>query len=526
MKVASIRLQNFKRFTDLQIVDIPESVKLVVLVGPNGCGKSSVLDGFIRWHRYNTGLGYLSDPEYFEKDRQQGSVEEGSVEVSLYGGQNATKDSLYVRTAYRNDADFSSSEITAQPSPIDNPRLHRSIEDDKTVSQNYQRLLLDSITSLYDQNNKTKEAQEICDELIGRIRTSMLNIFGDLSLNGIEEALGSGDGAGAFYFKKGNVTSYHYKNLSGGEKAAFDLILDMHIKSKYFPNAIYCIDEIEAHLHTKIQGTILREFARIVPDDSQLWVTTHSLGTLRAAQEIEAGKPGSVCVIDFDGVALDSETVLRPTTLDSVAWRKLLSIALDDLTELIVPEVLVICEGSLDSERNPVWDERVYRQIFCDKRPLVEFKSCGSKSDLERAATIASGISPGTHVLKLRDRDDLTPEHRTRLLEDDPNLRVLKRRSLESYLLDDEVLEALVSDRGTNEENAIDKLKQARNAAISRNGSAKGAVGPVYDAAKEVLGNTDGLGENRFQFSADVLAKLITQEMSIRQEIEAILDLP
>ena len=59
-----------------------------------------------------------------------------------------------------------------------------------------------------------------------------------------------------------------------------------------------------------------------------------------------------------------------------------------------------------------------------------------------------------------------------------------------------------------------------------RNGSAKGAIGVVFSVAKNILGNTDGLGENAPQFSADILAKLITSDMSVRKELEAVLDLP
>ena len=44
MKIDSIHLQNFKRFTDLKIQNIPTTAKLVVLLGPNGYGKSSVFD--------------------------------------------------------------------------------------------------------------------------------------------------------------------------------------------------------------------------------------------------------------------------------------------------------------------------------------------------------------------------------------------------------------------------------------------------------------------------------------------------
>ena len=48
----------------------------------------------------------------------------------------------------------------------------------------------------------------------------------------------------------------------------------------------------------------------------------------------------------------------------------------------------------------------------------------------------------------------------------------------------------------------------------------------MFNVAKSVLGNTEGLGENSSQFSADVLAKLITPEMRVRVELKSVLDLP
>ena len=44
MRFKSARLRNFKRFTDLTVERIPETTQLIVLYGPNGCGKSSFLD--------------------------------------------------------------------------------------------------------------------------------------------------------------------------------------------------------------------------------------------------------------------------------------------------------------------------------------------------------------------------------------------------------------------------------------------------------------------------------------------------
>ena len=44
MKIKSIKLQNFKKFSNLTIDNLPDTVKLVVLLGPNGCGKSSLIE--------------------------------------------------------------------------------------------------------------------------------------------------------------------------------------------------------------------------------------------------------------------------------------------------------------------------------------------------------------------------------------------------------------------------------------------------------------------------------------------------
>ena len=46
MRIASLTLKNFKRFTDLEIGNLSENAKLVLLVGSNGSGKSSIFDAF------------------------------------------------------------------------------------------------------------------------------------------------------------------------------------------------------------------------------------------------------------------------------------------------------------------------------------------------------------------------------------------------------------------------------------------------------------------------------------------------
>ncbi len=519
MRVASAHMQNFKRFTDLLIAGIPESAKLVVLVGPNGCGKSSVFDAFLKWHREHTGLGHSGDNEYYDK-----SDAHGIVEVSLHGGEQPSRDSLYIRTAYRNDADFRSAEISDQPSPVERPRFHRLIEDDKTVSGNYQRLLLDSIRNLYSEDSKQKTGDEIVDELVGDIRLSMSNIFGDLTLNAITEPLGSGEGSGAFYFRKGTVDSYHYKNLSGGEKAAFDLILDIHIKKSYFKNAIYCIDEIESHLHTQVRGMLLKELSRIVPDPSQLWVTTHSLGVLRAAQEMEADSPGSVCLINFDAVNPDVLSEVAPTKIDRVAWEKMLSITLDDLSNRVAPEVIVICEGSSIGNRRKDFDADIYERVLRTQEPEIVFVSGGNSTQIavtgNSLRSVLERILPQTRVIALADRDDNSDEQVAQF-----DGITLTRRNIESYLLADDVIEALLDKEGKTElrEQALEVKSNALQASMARGNRSndlKSAAGEIYDGLTQLL-DLQHSGGDKDAFMKDTLSPLIVPGMETYQALRS-----
>ena len=43
MKLKRVTIKSFRRFTDLAIQRISETSRLIMLAGPNGCGKSSIL---------------------------------------------------------------------------------------------------------------------------------------------------------------------------------------------------------------------------------------------------------------------------------------------------------------------------------------------------------------------------------------------------------------------------------------------------------------------------------------------------
>ena len=527
MRVSGLKIPGkFKRFGSLEIQALGVDVEVVVMLGPNGTGKSSVFDAFLEWARHKgrtTSRGLSGD--YF--DSETGTF--GRPEVILHdvddsGSAEPLGPLVHVRTAHRNAPDVLANSIERQQDFRHRDSFDRMVETDEALGEHYQRLVASFVPVLSNlESGDAARDLETVRATLAPVQDSLTRVLPHLRFTGLGDATSNG----SFYFTRDEIRRFRYESLSGGEKAVFDLLLDVHIAATELGTPLICLDEPEIHLNPAVQASMLTELIRLLPDGSQLWIATHSVGMIRRAFDISTAEPGRVAFLDFGQVKGPAPDVqLKPSQPSGQLLREAMSVALDDLARLLAPEVLVICEGSQVSDRVPVWDERIYRQIFRDLHPRVEFKSSGGKGELERAAQIASVIAPGTRLLKLRDRDDLTLENRTRLLKSDPNLRVLERHSLESYLLDDEVLEALVGDRGTLVENAVDELKVARDGAIRPNGSAKGALGVVFNVAKSVLGNTEGLGGNPSQFSADVLAKLITPGMRVREELKSVLDLP
>lgn len=510
MKIRQIRLKNFKRFSDTTITDIPETARLVVLVGPNGCGKSSLIDAAQTWRNRNW------DETYHLKQTPgaQGNWNQ-AVSLSFYDPQPANNDdqrrkAVYARSAYRNEAEFELNQLTRVEPALHENRINRLIENDQAVSLNYRRLVSQGFEDVYERADPALTMGEFRERSIGEIRDAMQRLFPGLVLN----SLGNPLSAGTFRFDKGDSKAFLYKNLSGGEKAAFDLLLDILIKRREYDDTVYFIDEPEAHMSPALQSALLDELFRAVPQASQLWLATHSIGMMRKARDLAQQHPGAVVFLDFDGVNFDLPQSIGPIEPNRPFWKRAMQIALDDLAGYVTPEHVVLCEGGR-LEGGKDFDAECYNVIFQVQHPQSVFLGAGNANDIQNdprgVQRLLTALAPNVRITRVIDRDDRTQDEIRDLQAQ--GVRVLSLRNVESYLLDDSVLTALCEGLGPPDVAA--QLLQAKadavRASVGRGNpqdDLKSAAGEIYNAAKRLFPDRK-LGSDARAFMKGLCAPLI-----------------
>ncbi len=423
MKVSRLKLTNFKRFTELAIEGIPETARLVLLVGNNGSGKSCVFDAFNLLNR----RPYKGVPEevadYHRKDR---SVET-RIAVCFEDGQEITRfgDTLTGESAQRQFYGRSSNRIPARIEQVREPDV--TIRNDKDAPlffiEDDRRVFTDVLvyTSAIDAalrkptfEGRQADTVAIFQEHIAPLNKSLSRIFGDNPTTSIQ--LRGFDNSDAvkpvqLLFTKGS-SNIPFDLLSHGEKQVVILLLGFITRKTLYQETIFYIDEMDLHLNTGLQWQLLAEIVEHwIPAGSQLWTASHSLGFIDYAQQSDM----AVC-IDLDQLDFDQSQTLRPQPKDRLEVFEI-AVPKDSLGRLFANRKMVVCEGD---------DQKLYNAALDDSELLF--------IPARNAYSVFQMVTADPSLWGLRDRDFLLQKEVEKLQQAYPRLRILPCYSIESWL--------------------------------------------------------------------------------------------
>jgi len=249
---------------------------------------------------------------------------------------------------------------------------------------------------------------------------------------------------------------------------------------------------------------------------------------MRKARDLKEANPGQVVFLDFYAKDFDTQVTLAPVQVSRRFWSSTLKIALDDLASLVAPEQVVLCEGqpaASENDRKAEFDSQCYHTIFATEFPGTAFISAGNALDIQtdrlQIGRVIKSLVSGIELLRLVDRDDRSPTEISDLQS--KGVRVLTRRHLEAYLLDDEVLSSLCCTTGNQDKvdevlAAKQKAMQASQARGNAPDDVKSAAGEIHNKVKRILKLTK-CGNTSRAFLRDTIAPLMAPGLRVYAEL-------
>ena len=532
MRIKKIHLVKTKRFEDLTIDLGDKPKRIVALIGPNGCGKSGIFDAIVllNSHKFkqigNTGV---KDIDYYSLNNQiqfniknidivfddNRNFNEVANEYSVKGMGNTI---ISFRSPYRYSGNLKVKEMKSVSDIANNQYGAASSSDvDQRMEETYRRLYAKYYKYLEDNDLRPSEAKE---HIIAELNKSLMNCL-NLRIDSIGDINGN---KGTIYFKKTDYsTSFEYNLLSSGEKEVVDIILDLYLRKDVYKDTIYLIDEPELHINTSIQRQLLIEINKIIPDNCQIWIATHSIGFMRALQ-VDFPNESQIIKFDADKKWASESYTLRPIVPNRKEWLSIFETAIDDLAELISPDTIIYCEGKAEPEgkKNKIIDEDIYNKIFSSKYPNVQFVSSGGDNEPEQRRNIAfkvfSKAFANLKILVLKDMDnesgkEVNSETREKYLNQDrENYRILNRFEIENYLFDKEILEKYCNANGK----VFDEKKYNEIVKDITNDHVKDMIKNIKECCNEDINKSN----NDFKIE---LAGLIIENTTVYKELENVI---
>ncbi len=520
--------------TDIPPVEtfIADDLKdLVVIAGPNGVGKTRLIDGILNYFRTfqpNMG-GHLTNLSFIIEatDPSEGEIW-GQQELDTTDPQHAATLTDFLRQNrrrrnFRNSVLYYESNRTIQQvTPF---QFQFDLPDpwEEHVSWDF---------ALGGLNHRWEDTQHAIFKKLESQRTSIGNraiqlrnegrdsmrlLFSDPMIP-FNEAFSKLLGPKTFatprireqrltYMDGENEFDIEY--LSSGEREVLSIAFDFILR-----NPSHCIvffDEPELHLHPELLYRLIMTL-RSVGESNQFILLTHS------AELISSSLDESVIFLTPPKEDQGNQAVkIEPTGDVAEALHQLgQSVGIVSLGKKIV-----LIEGSDSS-----LDKKTYGQIVKDKFPELVLLPSGGKENLSSFKTIASEVLDkslwGIRFFMLADRDAATETQPT----GSDNFRILTRYHLENYFLDAKILCQCFVDR-ENEDSwllSVEKI-EARLRKIAKDALGYSVSLVVSKKIREAAGNVSIMPKGSHAMDVSILADTFSKKAADeRQRIANELD--
>ncbi|MDQ3108357.1 MAG: AAA family ATPase [Bacteroidota bacterium] len=454
MYIQKVHLQNFKRFTDL-VIDLSTYKvlpKLVLVIGANGGGKSSLFDAFHRLLQPTLPGPDISS--YYRKNQN----DKFKIQVIFDDGREVYNNEgpLFIdneRTLFTDNKNI----FYGRTSMRQLPRLERKtlgretfMKDDRSrtfidLDNRFENDIENILNQIVDRIFREKDFSydKIRSEFIDPFNEAFARIFVDdtNTLLKLISITPPGDSKPAsIQFSKGGY-EFHYDVLSNGEKEIFNILFNLFSRRTQYSNTVYYFDEIDLHLNTALQKTFLKEIVEYwLPEKCQLWTASHSLGFIEYANEVE-----HAVIIDFDGIDFDQPQILTPLHKDASEVFEI-AVPKDSLKQLLTGKQLFFAENK---------DTRYYNGLNISNTIFID---ASNKNDV--FFKVRSGQYSG-----IIDRDYLLDDERALIIDTYPGLKILEFYSIENYLYHPDNLEQYFKQENGeyNKANYVSGLIKSKN---------------------------------------------------------------
>ena len=236
-----------------------------------------------------------------------------------------------------------------------------------------------------------------------------------------------------FRYTDANGHELGFSSLSSGEQEVIKMLFD--VARKEIRHSVIVVDEPELHLHPTLAFKLIETLKSIGNHTNQLILFTHSSDLISTYYST-----GDVYFIDSNA---DGKNQAHRLSDLSNEHRDVASLVGQNLGLFAVGKKLVFVEGEDSSI-----DRLTYQKVAQLVDPAVKVIPAGSVLNIMTLHSIEEQIRSaifGIELYMIRDRDGLS-DNQVLALEKNGRIKCLKRRHIENYFLDSEVLK-LVADR-------------------------------------------------------------------------------